>query len=471
MNDDRNPDEMNLDNPEGDAKTVLLDPDNPEGDAKTIKLDPDNPEGDAKTVMLDPDYQEDDEKTVLLDPTYTDGYGKKTDPDSGVKQLFPDEKRNAQDRQEDSGDEDITVEYYDDPDPEEAEKDKKLPRWAKILIGVGIGIFVLALAAFIAVKIYLGRVPRIEDKPRLDPSTETFETSSDAPEDTIDAEEVDWGKLYEDVMKDSDIKNILLIGNDSRPGDTGSARSDSMILCSINKKTNEITLVSFMRDMYVPIPGYSDNRINAAYTFGGSSLLKETIEHDFGIQIDNRVEINFEGFIKAMTAVGNINIELNKDEVEYLNRMGNAMNAEEGLPDSEWNLKEGMNSLTPEQALAYARTRYVGRSDFERTERQRKVITEAFKNINKLPLSEQVDFVNSILPYIATDMTDMEILGYVYYVATEGVNMGDSHRVPEDRAYKNETINKMMVLVPDLQKNSELLKEWLFKGIEITTEN
>jgi len=444
MSNGRKPDDKNLFNPEGDERTIVLNPDNPEGDAKTVKLDPDNPEGDAKTVKLDPTYP--------------------------AKNSFPDDLKDDHDPQEDNGDGDYTVEYYDDPDPSEDKKDKKLPRWAKILIGVGIGIFVLALAAFIAVKIYLSRVPRIEDKERLDPKKETFETSSEAVEDTIDPEEVDWGKLYEDVMKDSDIKNILLIGNDGRPGDTGSARSDSMILCSINKKTNEITLVSFMRDMYVPIPGYSDNRINAAYSFGGSSLLKETIEKDFGIQIDNRIEINFEGFIKTMTAVGNINIELNKDEVEYLNRMGNAMNAEEGLPESVWNLKEGMNSLTPEQALAYARTRYVGRSDFERTERQRKVITEAFKNINKLPLSEQVDFVNSVLPYIATDMTDMEILGYVYYVATEGVNMGETHRVPEDRAYKNETINKMMVLLPDLQKNSELLKEWLFKGIETATE-
>ena len=346
---------------------------------------------------------------------------------------------------------------------------KRLPVWGKVLIGVGIGLLVIALGVFIAIKVFLGKVQRIEESTRIDPSSETFETSSEAGTDSIDPEEVDWGKLYEDVMKDSDIKNILLIGNDRRPGSTDSARSDSMILCSINKKTNEITLVSFMRDMYVPIPGYSDNRINAAYNFGGASLLKETIEKDFGIQIDNCVEVNFDGFIQAMTAVGDLEIELNEDEVEYLNRMGNAMNAEEGLPESEWNLKPGKNKLTPEQALAYARTRYVGRSDYERTERQRKVLIEAFKKISDLSLSDQVDLVNDIIPYIATDMTDMEILGYVYYVATQGVNMGESHRIPEDRAYTNETINGMMVLLPNLEKNSELLKEWLFRGIDDNT--
>ena len=342
---------------------------------------------------------------------------------------------------------------------------KKLPTWGKVLIGIGIGIAVLALAVFIGIKIYLGRVPRIQEKDTIPPSSETFETTSGAGEDTIKPDEVDWGKVYQDVMKDSDIKNILLIGNDGRPGESSGTRSDSIILCSINKKTGKITLVSFMRDMYVPISGYSDNRINASYTFGGAKLLKSTIEGDFGIAIDNCVEINFDGFIKAMTAVGNLEIELTEAEADYLNEMGNAMNKEEGLPESEWNLKPGKNLLKPEQALAYSRTRYVGRSDWERTERQRRVISAAFNRISALGVSDQIDLVNSILPYIATDMTDMEILGYVYYVATENIRMGESYRVPADGAYRNETINQMMVLVPDLEKNSGLLSEWLYQGI------
>ena len=346
-------------------------------------------------------------------------------------------------------------------------KKKKLPTWGKVLIGIGIGLVLIALAVFIGIKIYLGRVPRIQEKETVPPSKETFVTSSEAGEDTIKPEEVDWGKLYGDVMKDSDIKNILLIGNDGRPGETSGSRSDSMILCSINKKTGIITLVSFMRDMYVPLAGdgYSDNRINAAYTFGGADLLKRTIEKDFNISIDNCVEINFDGFIKAMTAVGDLEIELTEAEADYLNEMGNAMNKEEGLPETEWDLKPGKNMLKPEQALAYSRTRYVGRSDWERTDRQRRVLTAAFDRIMALGTSEQVDLVNSILPYIATDMTDMEILGYVYYVATEGIHMGESYRVPADKTYRNETINKMMVLVPDLTKNADLLTEWLYQGI------
>jgi len=352
---------------------------------------------------------------------------------------------------------------------EEKSEKKRLPRWAKVLIIVGSVLVVIALGVFIAVKIYLGRVPRIQEKERLDPSSETFERSTDEEKasDTIKVEDVKWDELYEDVMKDSDIKNILLIGHDGRPGDTGSHRSDSIILCSINKVQGKINLVSFMRDMYVPIPGYSDNRINAAFSFGGASLLKETIEQDFGISIDNCVEINFDGFIKAMTAVGDLEIELTAQEADYLNSTGNIMNAEEGLPESTWDLKEGKNLLRPDQVLAYSRTRYVGRSDYERTERQRKVLTAAFNKISQLGLSEQVDLANNIIPHIATDMSDMEILGYVYYVVTDGVHIGDSNRVPADKTYTNEMINGMSVLLPKLAENTDLLKEWLYQGIEL----
>ena len=362
----------------------------------------------------------------------------------------------------------------DDTDPEPPDKKRKkdnlsadtwwrrLPTGVKVLLIAGLVVVVLALAGFIAIKVYLGRVKRIEERPPVAREEETFEQSPDASEDTIDPDEVDWNNLYENVKQDKQIKNIILIGQDRRPTETEPARSDSMILCSINKKTNKITLVSFMRDMYVPIEGYSDNRINAAYNYGGASLLKSTIEKDFGIAIDNAMEVDFDGFIQAMSVVGDLEMELTKEEVEYLNKTGPIMNHEAGLDDGEWNLVEGKNMLKPYQALAYSRTRYVGRSDWDRTERQRKVLTAAFNKISKLGISEQLDLVDELLPYIATDMTDMEILGYAYYVAVEGIHIGETYRLPADGKYTNETINGMSVLVPNLNENSNLLKTYLY---------
>ena len=84
--------------------------------------------------------------------------------------------------------------------------------------------------------------------------------------DGLDADSIDWGDAEIQVMEDEEVSNILLIGQDRRKGEDRQ-RSDSIIICSVNKDKGEIILTSVMRDLYVPIPGYKDNRINAAYQF------------------------------------------------------------------------------------------------------------------------------------------------------------------------------------------------------------
>ena len=411
------------------------------------------------------------EKTRVELPVEADDTDAEEEAESDVRSS----SREAADEKDVIGEADAKDNASDDvgAEPDEAEdtdndrgasgKKKKLPLWGKILIIVAAVLVVVGLTIWIGIKIYLGRINRIEETTRLPREMESFEPSTDEGVDTISADEVKWDQLYEDVKKDKEIKNIILIGQDRRPTETEPARSESMILCSINKRTNQITLISFMRDMYVPIPGYSDNRINAAYNYGGASLLKETIQQDFGVEIDNAIEVDFEGFIKAMTAVGDLEIELSQEEADYLNEIGTVMNAEAGLTGGNWNLHAGKNMLKPDQALAYSRTRYVGRSDWERTDRQRRVLMAAFGKVSQMSVSEQLDLVNAVIPYFATDMTDNEILGYVYYIAKEGIHVGETFRVPADGAYTNERINNMAVLVPNLQKNSDLIKESLYK--------
>ena len=194
-----------------------------------------------------------------------------------------DETENEAVEAEDNDDETELFDQDGKPVKSEKKEGKKLPTWGKVMIIVGSVILVLAIAVWVGIKIYLGRINRIEERSRTPREQETFEASSGDGEDTISADEVKWDELYEQVKQDKDVKNIILIGQDRRPTETEPARSDSMILCSINKKTNKITLISFMRDMYVPIEGYSDNRINAAYNYGGASLLKETLQKDFGV--------------------------------------------------------------------------------------------------------------------------------------------------------------------------------------------
>ena len=111
--------------------------------------------------------------------------------------------------------------------------------------------------------------------------------------------------------------NILLVGADRRKNEV--ARSDSMILCTFNKTTGTITLTSFMRDMYVKIPGYKSNRINVSYALGGFNLLNETISYNFGVESDGAVEIDFAHFQELIDLLGGIELELTAAEAYYVN--------------------------------------------------------------------------------------------------------------------------------------------------------
>ena len=139
----------------------------------------------------------------------------------------------------------------------------------------------------------------------------------------------------------SGIINILLIGQDRREGeDSKQARSDSMILCSFNQKTGQITMTSFLRDLYIPIPGHGSNRINAAYAIGGMELLRQTIQEDFQVYIDGCVEVDFVQFTQIIDLLGGVQISLRQDEAEIINQ------------ETGSSLTEGEQLLKGAQALA-----------------------------------------------------------------------------------------------------------------------
>ena len=336
-------------------------------------------------------------------------------------------------------------------------KKKSLP----VVIALCTVIVLAAILLFVAIA-FLQKIRRVnEDEQQMIPrEEETFETDENAS-DTASPEDISWDETTDtNVMDDQDVKNILLIGQDRRANE-GRSRSDSMIICSINTKKKTVTLVSLMRDMYVPIPGYSDNRINSAYKSGGMKLLDQTIEQNFGVPIHGNVEVDFERFVSAMSAVGDIEIDLNEEEAYYLSHNEKWI-AQAGTDASGWEFEEGPNLLTPEQALAYSRIRYIGNKDYERTERQRKVLKSAIRKVKSLPLTDQIAIAEQIMPSLATDMSNSEILGYVYTVITNDMNVGDTYRIPVEGGYTPETISGMNVLVPDLTINSRELQRFLY---------
>lgn len=250
--------------------------------------------------------------------------------------------------------------------------------------------------------------------------------------------------------KGSGIVNILLIGQDRREGE-GRARSDSMILCTFNKADGTLTMTSFLRDLWVEIPGYGNNRINAAYSAGGMPLLNRTLDENFGIYVDGNIEVDFSQFSGIIDLLGGVEIELRQDEANLINR------------ECGGGLSAGIQVLDGREALTYARIRKLDAdSDFSRTNRQRKVLSALIQKFRDSSLSTMLSLLNEVLPMITTDMTQAQIVGLAMEVFPELSQLRVvSQRIPADGAYTFGTISGMSVIQADMDAARKLLEETL----------
>lgn len=287
-----------------------------------------------------------------------------------------------------------------------------------------------------------------EEIEALHRETETMDPDFTGPE--LKEEDVELETAAPVEVDKENVVNILLIGVDRRKNET--ARSDSMILCTFNKHTNTITLTSFMRDMYVKIPGYKSNRINASYFLGGMKLLNKTLNYNFGVETNGTVEIDFSNFEKLIDLLGGIELELNSKEANYINR------------ESGSKLKAGVQVLTGEQALWYSRFRKDGGGDFNRTNRQRIVLSTLLNEYKNLSLPELIGMMDDILPMVTTNMTKDEIMNHVVSLFPMLANAQIvTQRIPADGAYYDARINDMAVLVPNISKNAKILQDVMFE--------
>ena len=314
---------------------------------------------------------------------------------------------------------------------------------AIVLIGL---IFATAYAEH-----WLGLINREETRETLSSSELEELYKSDATTDPnfsgTEVSTVIWGTTPLDSIFDGEeYVNILLMGLDRRWNEKV-GRSDAMVLLTFNKENNSVYMTSFLRDLYVQIPGYNDNRINAAYTIGGMQLLKDTIYHNFGVPIDGCVAVDFFHFPEIVDMMGGLDLELTQAEADYLNKNGNWGLGPAG---SDWTLKEGINHMTGEQCLAYSRIRYID-SDFHRTNRQHQVLMALVNEVKGLSVTEAMPLLDQFLPMVTTDMTNREILTHMVslFPMLAGTEF-KTQRIPTWGTYENAKVNGMQVLVPDL---------------------
>lgn len=268
-------------------------------------------------------------------------------------------------------------------------------------------------------------------------------------------------------MKEDGVINILLIGNDSRKnGEDG--RSDAMILLSVSTKTRKIYMTSLLRDMYVEIPGHDNNRLNAAYSFGGAELLMKTVEKNLDIKVNRYMLVNFEAFANLVDAVGGVDLELSSAEIEWVNAYLNEYNL---LTEKEFGTDymdtsaEGMVHLNGPQALAYTRNRYIG-TDFGRTERQRKVLKEVIHGLPGALVKNPDLLIDGLMPNLTTNLTQWECYRLSLSAPTMLTYDIEQGSIPLQGTYRNATIRQMAVLEVDFDANKEYLHELLFGSQE-----
>ncbi len=266
-----------------------------------------------------------------------------------------------------------------------------------------------------------------------------------------------------DALSRSYVTNILLIGTDGRTSDER-GRSDTMMLASLNSKTDKVSLISFMRDCYVEIPDYGWDKLNASYSYGGPELLMDTIEHNFGIAIDDYVSVNFVSFANIVDAVGGIDVDISDAEAQEINTILQAEVNEimgDGVLDDM--LKSGGDlHLNGKQALSYARIRYIGNADFERTERQRRVMELVMNKLKSVNPTLLPKLSASVLPGVSTNMSTGEL--YALSLRAPFLLGYDRQQlqIPAEGTYYGEYTASGDALIVDFNSNYDVIYETAF---------
>lgn len=328
-------------------------------------------------------------------------------------------------------------------------------RLLKIICVILALILLLMLGVTVAYESLLNRINRVEgteatlseEEASVILATEE-EEEADPNAEVLEPEEVTVATSAAVQIEKEELIHILLVGQDRRPGE-GRQRSDSMILCTINKETKTLTMTSFLRDMYVMIPGYYHQRLNVAYPLGGFKKLNETLAYNFGVQADHNIEVDFGGFTKIVDLMGGVSINLTQNEAAYMNKING------------WSLRSGVNHLNGEEALAYSRIRKID-SDFARTNRQRTVLTALLEKCRNMDFAQLYKLIDGVIPMITTDMTNADITNYIMelFPILPELQIVTQH-IPVKGTYRSASIRGMSVYVPDLEANQQYLKESL----------
>lgn len=272
--------------------------------------------------------------------------------------------------------------------------------------------------------------------------------------------------IVEEDLKDYDnvnkIKNIALFGLDSTDGETG--RSDAIMIATVDPIHNKVKLTSIMRDSYVYIDGYGNDKINHAYAYGGPELSIKTINENFGLNIEDFVSVNFSSLPVIINILGGVDIEITEEELQYINDYINDINNRDGTASPNITYA-GVQHLDGTQALAYSRIRYTSGGDYKRTERQRTVLEALFNKLTSASVSSYNSLLNKVLPYVQTNLNTADILSLGTKVLGIGNHL-EQDRFPRDGYGEGAMIDGVYYLTFDIETAKQQMRDYIFNDIK-----
>ncbi|MBQ7923004.1 MAG: LCP family protein [Clostridia bacterium] len=263
-----------------------------------------------------------------------------------------------------------------------------------------------------------------------------------------------YGKvpIYKVQQKDPDVKNILVLGTDSRDITSDRGRSDTMIIVSYNEKTGSVKLTSLLRDSLVPIEGHGWNRINTAYFFGGVGLAINTVNQLYDLDIQNFVVIDLNGAEDFVDYIGGVDVYLTQAEADLYHLYTGR------------DLVAGVNHLDSQVAMNHMRNREIG-NDFERTRRQRDTITAIINQILKNKSATEIyDIVDHSFTLIKTNISATDLVGLTTSVLGNASALTvESQNVPYSDAYQFGWYNGMSIITFDIAEAASRINAFIYE--------
>lgn len=226
-------------------------------------------------------------------------------------------------------------------------------------------------------------------------------------------------------------RHYLLLGEDGYADSVvDDARTDTIVLLTLDEKYNRIIMTSILRDSMIMSPKDTPTKANLLYKYFGFEGLEACVERDLGIQIEGCVLVNFEHVKPVIDALGGVDLVI--DENEYISIRKILLGKDENMPKGP-----GLVHMTGRIALAYMRDRQSGSGDFSRTERQRKVVGQLVAKCRDLSLLELIGIYNEVSSGMKMSLSIPAILGAMK--SGYGLIAGDADfvefRVPQNGTY------------------------------------